>query len=237
MAYERKTIEHFGEAIRPGKYGFYLSRETYAIPNRKPTSHAPRELFSAEDWKALDWAYEDEEHTHHSDEYCTVQRERALENFDLNMAFFASIERSAFDDAVKHFIANNQRLKPVENLRKWDSKPGVYILVLDKYKQIYIGQAWNIRKRVKQHWNGTKQFDRLLWGSVEESVLSIDAFRALDTTRIFAAGSTRASDLEAKLEAEFPRDFALNRIWGGDVQGLRAAFMLAEMKRRKLVDK
>ena len=60
-------------------------------------------------------------------------------------------------------------------------------MVLDLYKQAYTGQAADIRMRIKRHWSGTKQFERLIFGTKESSVLSIDSFRALDTTRIFAA--------------------------------------------------
>ena len=110
------------------------------------------------------------------------------------------------------------------------------MLVLDEYRQAYIGQsAWDMRKRIKAHWNGTKQFDRLLWGGVEESVMSIDSFRALDTTRIFASRTINYDTLEARLVQTFPPDYLLNRIHGGAVTGLRGLFVSAEMKQRGLV--
>lgn len=113
-------------------------------------------------------------------------------------------------------------------------KCGRCTLVLNDYRQAYIGQSWDMHKRFKAHWSGTKQFDRLLWGGVEESVMSIDSFRALDTTRIFASRTINYDTLEARLVRRFPPDYLLNRLDGGAVTGLRGLFISAEMKRRQL---
>jgi hypothetical protein len=86
----------------------------------------------------------------------------------------------------------------------FDGVQGAYVMVLDRYKQAYIGQAWDIRARIKRHWSGTKQFDRLIFPDKETSVLSIDSFRALDTTRIFAAKTGRGLELEQRLLSTFP---------------------------------
>jgi hypothetical protein len=160
----------------------------------------------------------------------------ALENFDLNMAFFAQIPQESFDEALDELLRKNKRLRPVTDLKSLDGEWGVYVLVLDEYRQAYIGQsAWDMRKRIKAHWTGTKQFDRLLWGGVEESVKSIDSFRALDTTRIFASRAINYDALEERLVRTFPPDYLLNRIHGGAPAGLRGLFLAAEMKRRQLV--
>lgn len=99
-----------------------------------------------------------------SDEYCRQQREDALENFDLNMAFFAQIPEASFDEALTEMLRKNKRLRPVTDLRSLDGEVGLYVLVLDDYRQAYIGRSWDLRRRIKSHWSGTKQFDRLLWG-------------------------------------------------------------------------
>jgi hypothetical protein len=115
-----------------------------------------------------------------------------------------------------------------------DGAEGVYVMVLDRYKQAYIGQAWDIRARIKRHCGGTKQFDRLIFGDINTSVLSIDSFRARDTTRIFAAKTTRGLKMEERLVSAFPPDFLLNRVPGGDrITGAR--FLHSEVKRRQLV--
>jgi len=106
--------------------------------------------------------------------------------------------------------------------------------VLDRYKQVYVGQAWDIRNRIKQYWSGTKQFDRLIFGDVETSVLSIDSFRALDTTRIFTAKTISGEELEQRLVNTFRPDYMLNRIPGGD-RHMGSRFLFSEVKRRQLV--
>jgi len=85
------VVEHFGERLRQSKYGHRLTREKYAVPNKKPSTVVPREYVSEAYWASQAWAYEDEDHTILSDEFCRQQRDEALENFDLNMAFFAAI--------------------------------------------------------------------------------------------------------------------------------------------------
>lgn len=227
-------VMHFGERIQHGKYGFHLHRDSYALPNPRPSLRVPRERFTDKQWAALDWVYADAEHTIHSDEYMQRQRARALENFDLNMAFYAQIPQQDFDDALAAVLAAHRQLKPVTDLRKLDDVQGAYVLVLDGYRQAYVGQSWDMRRRIKSHWAGTKPFDRLLWGGVHESVLPIDAFRPLDTTRIFAARTHDSFTLEHKLERAFPADFLLNRIHGGEMNGFRALFIAGEMKRREL---
>jgi hypothetical protein len=218
-----------------GKYGFRLSRDMYAIPNPKPSVVGARDWYTDAQWERSAWAFEDDDHTRYSEEFLAQQQRQALQNFDLNMAFFASIPQQDFDDAVAVMLRKNRALKPVTHLPSLDDVQGVYVLVLDEYRQAYIGQAWNLRRRIRQHWTGTKSFDRLLWGSVEESVMSIDSFRALDTTRIFAARTFDAFELEQKLERAFPGDYLLNRIHGGEMNGIRSKFITTEMKRRKLV--
>ena len=229
------TIEHFGEQMRSGKYGYRLTRDQYALPNKTRSGRADRDLFTARQWAEEAWAFEDENHTILSESFCVLQRKYALENFDLNMAFFSRIRQSDFEDALTEMLRKNKRLKPITDLRTLDGDEGVYVMVLDDYRQAYIGQSRDIRARIKRHWSGTKPFDRLLWGDPHESVLSIDSFRSSDTTRIFAARTARGDRLEAKLVRTFPDDYTVNRIAGGKPDRLRLVSLEAEIKRRQLV--
>lgn len=229
------AVEHFGELVRPGKYGLRLTREMYALANKRSSTRIPEHLLTDELRAALRPHFEDDDLTIRTDEYCRRHREKALENFDLNMAFLASIPPETFEDALQEMLRKHKRMRPVTDLKALDGDWGAYVLVLDDYRQAYIGQAWDMRKRVKAHWTGTKQFDRLLWGGVEESVMSIDSFRPLDTTRIFACKTMHYDALETRLVNTFPPDFLLNRIGGGAVSGMRGVFIAAEMKRRQLV--
>jgi hypothetical protein len=229
------VIEHFGERLRQSKFGHQLTRDMYAIPNKKPSAVRPREFVGEAFWASQAWAYEDEGHTVLSDDFCRQQRDDALENFDLNMAFFETIRPDAFEAALAEILAKNKQLREVTDLKTLDWEEGAYVMVLDRYRQAYIGQAVDMRARIRRHWTANKQFDRLLWGHKHQSVLSVDSFRALDTTRIFAAKTINADRLERRLVKNFPPDFLLNRIEGGKLSAVRGAFIATEIKRRQLV--
>lgn len=55
----------------------------------------------------------------------------------------------------------------VADLNEYDNNSGYYMLVLDKYKQIYIGTMYNIKKRIREHWVKRRPFDRLIFGEVD----------------------------------------------------------------------
>lgn len=212
----RVPVKHFGETLRASRYSYRCKRHEYAQPNKTNTLWTQREDCTEEQWAAEAWKFEDDEHLIYSDEFCKLQREAALENFDLNKAFFRQLSGNDFLDALNGLLEKHKNLKSVTDLPAWDGVEGVYVMVLDLYKQAYIGQAYDIRARIKRHWSGVKQFDRLIFGTKESSVLSIDSFRALDTTRIFAAKTTRGLQLEERLVKAVPADFLLNRVPGGD---------------------
>lgn len=89
------AVGHLGETLRASKYSFRLVRDEYALVNRKPSTRLPRALYRNALWEAQDWAFGDEDHTRFSDGYCNDQRAAALENFDLNMAFFAQLSEGS----------------------------------------------------------------------------------------------------------------------------------------------
>jgi hypothetical protein len=228
--------KHFGETLRASKYSHRLTRNEYALVNKRNSTRPPREYCTDAEWEADAWAFEDEDHTRLTDEHCAMHREAALENFDLNMAFFRQLSGKDFLEAkaMAGMLAKHKNLRPLTDLSVWDGVEGIYVMVLDRYKQAYIGQARDIRARIKRHWSWAKQFDRLIFGTKESSVLSIDSFRALDTTRIFAVKTTRGLDLEERMVKAFPPEFLLNRVPGGDrIMGDR--FLPWEIKRRQLL--
>lgn len=229
----RLPVHHFGERLRASKYGYRLVRDQYAVPNKTNSTWEPRELRGDALWAAHAWMYEDEDHRIYSDEFCDLQREAALENFDLNMAFFRQLSGRDFLEALNSFVGSYSRLQPVTELAALDGVEGVYVMVLDRYKQVYIGQASDMRLRIKRHWAGTKQFDRLIFPDKETSVLSIDSFRALDTTRVFAVKTRRGLDLEDDMVETFPPDYLLNRVSGGRRE-MGSRFLLTEIKHRQL---
>lgn len=124
------AFEHFGELVRPGKYGLRLTREMYALVNKKSSTRIPEHMLTDEVRAHLAPHYEDAALTIHTDEYCRRQREMALENFDLNMAYFASIPPESFEDALEEMLRKHKRMRPVTDLKKLDGEWGAYLLVL-----------------------------------------------------------------------------------------------------------
>lgn len=234
-----RSAIHFGVNVRAGsKYGLRIERESYAVINKRSSTRFPRER-APELWDALDHIYEDEDHRLYTDAWCEEQQAQALENYDLNMAYFRSLDPQEFDDAISKAVASRRGMVEVKDLNKWDGEQGLYVMVLDQYKQAYVGVSnslGGIKARIRQHWSTNKAFDRLLWGRVDDSILSIDSFRALDTTRIFASKVRDPLSLEDKVIQSLPSKFVLNRIMGGDARlaGLALALGSDAIKRRPL---
>ena len=89
------------------------------------------------------------------------------------------------------------------------------MMILDDFCQSYIGTTKNIYHRIYQHWAKNFPFDRLIFGEVSTSKLSINSFKALDTTRILVALSSDIYVDENNFIEAFPTTFLLNRISGG----------------------
>lgn len=213
------TAAHFGVAVRSLRgLGLRISRENYATISKSSSMTRMRREDNPEFWDGVDWAYEDADHRIYTDEWCEAHRVDALANYDLSMAHFASLDPAEFDDALQGAVRSIPGMVEVTDLAQWEGVPGLYIMVLDEYRQVYVGAteaSVGITKRIRQHWTGRKQFDRLIWGAVETSILSIDSFRALDTTRIFALKTERSFEDENPLLEQFPAKFTLNRLRGG----------------------
>lgn len=231
---------HFGLDVRSGpKYGLNIERETYAQINKRSSSYFPRDAYPEGYWEAVAHNYDDDEHRFMSDEWCQAHQARALENFDLNMAYFEELDHEEFDAAVTAAVATQKGMVEVTDLNEWKGKGGLYVMVLDDFCQAYVGvtqSAAGVSGRIRQHWTSSKAFDRLLFGDVSDSILSIDSFRALDTTRIFAAKSRNPFDLEDKIIQSLPPRFVTNRVAGGrgDMLGFLTAVGVDVFKRREL---
>jgi len=216
-----QTAVHFGVNVRSGpKHGLNIDRDSYALISKRATLNFPRE-FNPALFDSLDDDYEDEDHRVHTDEWCASQRAGALENFDLNMAFFKTLDPKQFDRAIDSAVAAQRGMVELTDLNDWEGIPGLYVMVLDNHRQAYVGvteSVGGVKGRIRQHWSSSKSFDTLLWGRVNESIIAIDSFRALDTTRIFAAKVRNPLGLENRVIASLPRQFLLNRIMGGDAR-------------------
>ena len=151
-----------------------------------------------------------------------AHREGVLRNFDLTMAYCAALPSEPFAAALEEALRRFPCLTEVRDLNEWRGVRGVYVLVLDRYKQFYVGQATSsggIRQRIVVHWQKKPAFDRMLSGAPERSIMSIDCFRALDTTRIFAAAVDEPGSLERAIQECLPAAYCANRTRAGDLPG------------------
>jgi hypothetical protein len=215
---------HFGVKVLEGKRGLKLTREKYAVvSNKNSLPHFSMDI------------YADEEGRIYSNEWCAKQLEDCLKNYNLNMEYFSLLSHDEFNTEINIFFESNKCFVEVFDLNLYDKKSGYYIMVLDEYCQVYVGTTDDIKKRIRQHWSNSKSFDRLLFpmGAVDSSIISIDGFRALDTTRIFAYSTKRTFDLEDKFINQFSAKFVCNRLTGDKITGglLQAITM---MKKRTL---
>ncbi len=116
---------------------------------------------------------------HHGFKYSEEEFERkkidAGKNYDINMDYYKTLDINEFNEEVNKFIDKYENLEEIKDLSKLKGFRGLYLMVLDEYKQVYIGQSSDIRKRIRQHWVARKPMDRLVFGGIENSKISIDS--------------------------------------------------------------
>lgn len=209
-------IKHFGVWFENDE-NVRISRNTYAIIDKKVYQKPSPTMRRFYNKNPLIHAliYEDFDCTTYNDTWCEQHRQDCLENFDLNLNFCSQIEDKDFEKALSDLLKKEKDIKQIFDLYECDRIEGVYILVLDKYKQLYIGQSKDIKKRILQHWRKKKEFDSLLCGNINSSVLSIDAFGCLDTTRIFVLETWDFCRYEIRLLQAIDDKYVLNRTAGG----------------------
>jgi len=228
-------VSHFGVKVKDN--GLKLARETYAIIDKKvhnPVPYFMREYYSEHEEERMQY-YDDIECTVYSDLWCQKHREDCLLNFDLNMRFFSSLDSEIFNKKLNAFIKKHRKLREIVDLNECADMIGIYVMVLDEYKQVYIGQSSSsIKTRIMRHWSKNKEFDKLIFGRVENSILSIDSFKALDTTRIFVypCSYSLLDSEESKLVKSMDAKYLLNRTAGG-IQGNDSFAILEVMANRK----
>ena len=221
-------MEYFGVKLIKKDKEFKLKRDEFAIINTKPSLS----MFPGLKKKN---AYADENGTAYTEIWCKEYRELCLKNYDLNMQYFAMLDKDDFNKALDSFLKRYKGFKNVTNLSDYSRCEGYYIMVLDEYKQVYIGKSDDVKKRIMQHWSITKPFDRTLFPmyAYDKSCFSIDFFRALDTTRIFVWKRSILDGIENKLIKSFPSKYCTNRIGGDITSGIGA---LAHQTKHKFVN-
>lgn len=249
-------INHFNVKIKKTDRN-KLTRENYCEPTNELDYGQKKSIRIAEEYYKINkkyplmcppWfcgipnkIYKDSEH--YTDEYVEQHYKDCMTNFDLNMNFFNSISKDDFETYLNKFV-KRYRFKEVTDLNDLKNTKGIYIMVLDEYKQVYIGTAAygsNIKNRIMSHWSKKKFFGKLIHGTVDNSILSIDSFGALDTTRIFYKKINSNNEiylLEEKYIKEFKSDYRLNRVAGGinseEYAAIRNLKLLATTQNRNL---
>lgn len=178
---------------------------------------------------------------YHTDRWCENKQKQVLENFDYNMAYCERLSAEKFNREIDEFLHNHSDFVEVKNLNDFKCT-GIYVLILDQYKQAYIGIAWGkegIKHRVQQHWSTRKTFDRMIWGTVKDSVISVDSYFPLDITRILACPRLDLNNYSLPqeewrlIEESFSPEFLCNRSAGGCESLLESAFMSRHREENK----
>lgn len=113
------------------------------------------------------------------------EKESYLAWYDKHIQFFNDLSTEEFNFQIEKLLKKFKDFKQITNLNDCDFS-GIYIMVLDKHKQLYIGVSKNIKKRIKQHWSKNVKLDYLSnW--LNNFPIGIDCFKALDTTRIYVS--------------------------------------------------
>lgn len=267
-------IEHFKMIFEKEKVKLYLKEEdyisNYKVPYNEVTRRIKKELNNSPDiyadWKKFDenkalvdmanncncypaWVKYDWKNNSlvYNEEFIKRNKEAILKNLNLNLKFYTKLDSEEFnknfDKVLK--LKKNNGLKKVTDLKEYIGKKGIYIMVLDKYKQIYIGQSKrDVVERIINHWKRKVEFENLLIGKVNESKLSIDTFGMLDTTRIYIEdidplyynNSEKIDKREEYLINSIPEQYLINKVGGGlrldDIDSLKS--FIDTYKRRKL---
>ena len=238
--YESNFIMYFNSKIKKCDTN-KLTRDNYCIPTNKVSTAVQREMervlekYKGEVKVSSD-VFKDKEH--YTDEFVKKHYERCMKNFDLNMKYFNSLDSNDFNKTLNSFVTKHKFVE-TKDLNELNNVSGVYILVLDEYKQVYIGTSENIKKRIISHWNNRKDFTRLIWGDVNTSILSIDSFGAFDTTRIFykKLGYYELFNCEERYVDKYKSKYLINRVAGGindEDSRFRDIQLMATRKTRKM---
>lgn len=204
--------EHFGITLGESKYGYKLNRENFAIVNNKS---------SFGNGKVYD------------DEWCKNKYNRCMQNYDINMQRLFSLNSQDFENEISKFLELHPLFEEVTDLKKYEGVSGYYMMVLDNYCQVYIGTSSNIKQRIIQHWNKVIPFDRVIFGNVENSIISIDSYRACDTTRIYVYKTNDTYTNEDEIINSINPIYCCNRTKGGNLSGLSEAIANRKVYRKE----
>lgn len=229
LAQDKRYVKHFGIWVNKTLPSAKVSREHYARINPRSTLYSyTNNQSTLTKWETQNLVFDSEKKAvFYTEEFCRRHQQDCLKNYDLNMERYKSLNPDEFEYCLQRFV-KGRKFQQVFSFEEPvckrhvginDNIEGfVYIMVLDEYKQVYIGITRNtIEERICQHWKKDRAFDRLIFGTVENSVISIDSFGPLDTTRVFvkpyeAKRRTPLEEYEMVCINAFDSQYLLNRL-------------------------
>lgn len=236
--YDNIHVLYFGIWLDKTKVRLNLTRDNFAQIDKESYTNVPAHKEILENWD--DWKKQKETLKFNefytrtcppglkfekegnklilSDEYCKRYQDLCLQNYDLNMKFISKLDKNEFNKAIDKAVKKYNMIE-IKNLNECQKQTGLYMTVLDNFKQVYIGQTTrDLKERILRHWKVKPKFDRILFGGVNQSVISYDSYGVLDTTRIFIIYETdknKIDKIEERLVKEIPKEYQANRIGGG----------------------
>ena len=145
-----------------------------------------------------------------------IIKKKAILYYKASIEYFKKLNKLEFNQALNKLL-DLYTFKEVKNLKEVAKKNGIYLLVLDNYKQIYIGQTCDdLRKRILRHFKRKLSFAEV--PIVRPYTPPIDAFKPLDITRIYVLYTPIQNvldDIEANLIHNIDNKFILNKTIGG----------------------
>lgn len=153
----------------------------------------------------------EKEYKKRNDEY-SVQKykeftrdiDKYVKNVSDNINYFKSLNKADFENELTRIVTKYHFVE-VEDISSY--KNCLYLIVLDNYKQFYVGKSENsLKNRMRKHWNAKIIPGRHLWyGGFESSRIKFDDFKMFDTTRIFVCDNIQKIIDENKNEANDKR--------------------------------
>ena len=117
---------HFGVTVKLGpKYGLNISRQTYESITKRTSTFVAREE-DPEHWDKQSAMFDDSDHLFYTDEWCDRHQLAALENFDINMDKYASLDKGQFDGHLNNVIVAHPGMAEVTNLNDWEGVIALY---------------------------------------------------------------------------------------------------------------
>ncbi len=139
------------------------------------------------------------------DDVCMLYRDLII---TMTIPVISQIDAIEFKKCLYDYLEKCSEFVPCKNLQDYNKVSGIYMLVLDKMNQVYIGQSNDMKRRITRHWSEKQEYPH-----------GIDLYGPLDTTQIFvySLDENYLDNEEIHKITAFESDFSLNSSIGGSV--------------------